>query len=195
MNFLARRRLGFKVLILTAVAAAWVFARSDGAPEGFTAGFGEPDCTQCHSDNPLDSGRDMGGMFDIVGVPDQYTPGETYTITVNISHPGQSRWGFELAARFMADTSQAGTIVPDDLDTTQIVGSGIQYLTHTNNGTYPGFSDMPPAPWSFQWTAPQDGTVVFHATGNAADNDSTPFGDYIYSAAKTTSPATTAVNE
>ena len=181
MNFFSQRKLMAKVFIFMLVAAAVVvMANQDGPPNGYTGSMGQLDCSICHSDFAVGSGLDLGGMFEIMGVPDQYTPGQTYQITVTIGQPGQTRWGFELAARFEGTEDQAGTIVQTDLDNTQLsTFRNVQYIKHTNQGTYEMTADGPVS-WSFNWIAPDTGTVVFGAAGNAANDDNTPSGDYIY---------------
>jgi hypothetical protein len=44
------------------------------------------------------------------------------------------------------------------------------------------------AKWTFEWTAPDDGAAIFHLTGNAANGDDSPLGDFIYAASKRTTP-------
>ena len=68
------------------------------------------------------------------------------------------------------------------------------YAQHTEAGTVltrPGT-----ASWTVEWrapatTAPGGGAtaVVFHAAANAANDDASEFGDFIYTASATTRPA------
>ena len=184
-----------KSVTLFAATVAVVYAFSSGPPPGKTGGFGESTCMDCHQFGP-----DPSGSFTIAGVPDPYTPGQDYPITVTLGQPGQQRWGFELAARFQADGSQAGIITVTDPANTQIktIVDGcdptmdptcVQYVEHTTAGTYEGTMDGPVS-WTFTWTAPSDpslGTVEFDAAGNAANGDHTPLGDYIYTTSVTSS--------
>lgn len=189
MHLFAKRTLILKVVILVALAAVAVFALSEGPPPGFTGSptFGEPNCTICHSSFSLDAGVDQGGALEILGVPDQYTPGETYTITVQLSQPEQKRWGFELAVRDADTAGQAGMITLIDPINTQLLDfDGIQYVYQTGDGTYNGTPGG--VAWPFNWTAPDSGTVVFSAAGNAADGDMSAQGDYIYVIEQATIP-------
>ncbi|HEX9611604.1 MAG TPA: choice-of-anchor V domain-containing protein, partial [Gemmatimonadales bacterium] len=34
--------------------------------------------------------------------------------------------------------------------------------------------------WTFRWTAPDAGAVAFHVAANAANDDDSPLGDFIY---------------
>ena len=187
-----------KGVTLLAATVAVVYAFSSGPPPGRTGGFGDTTCQDCHQ-----FGADPSGSLTINGVPDPYTPGQDYPITVTLGMPGQQRWGFQLAARFQGDGSQtagsqAGLITVTDPDNTQIktVVNGcdptmdptcVQFIEHTSTGTYLGTMDGPVS-WTFTWTAPSDptsGTVEFDAAGNAANGDGTPLGDYIYTTSAT----------
>ena len=100
------------ITLLTSMVVV-MYAFSSGPPPGRTGGFGEHTCQDCHEFGPSDTGN-----FAILGVPDPYTAGQDYPITVMLSQPSQMRWGFQLAARFQADGSQAGNITVTDPDNT-----------------------------------------------------------------------------
>lgn len=164
-------------------SAALLLSFSHGPLPKLTGGFGEGTCTICHMSYPLNAGRLSGGVFEIVGVPNAYVAGQTYPLTVRIGQPGQSRWGFELAARFADSAKQAGRLAPAD-DFTQVIESdGIQYIEHTVAGTRAGAVDGP-VEFHFTWTAPDPsgGMILFNAAGNAANSSNDPTGDYIYTA-------------
>ncbi|MBI1745901.1 MAG: hypothetical protein HYR55_04845 [Acidobacteria bacterium] len=170
-----------KSIVLLASFVGVLWAHPSAPRPALTGGFGEATCVQCHSSFPLDSGRDLGGDFSLTGVPDEYVPGETYEITAIINHPGQSRWGFELASREEGG-AQAGSIERIDTGVTGLTTSGgIQYLHHTNAGTFRGLADGPVS-WTFNWIAPDAdiGPVYFDAAGLAANNDGGTRGDYVY---------------
>jgi hypothetical protein len=188
MTLVSNHKLALKAALLMVLATVFVFANSAGPPAGYTSAFGEPNCTQCHDSYDVDSGD---GEFFIDGVPEAYTPGETYTITVSLGQIGQRRWGFQLVARNESDGSRAGTItVTDSLRTQILTQGGRQYIEHTMPGTYEGRVDGP-VTWQFDWTAPDPGddNVVFAAAGNAANGDGELTGDYIYTYSVTTVPA------
>ncbi|UCE18049.1 MAG: hypothetical protein JSV84_14470 [Gemmatimonadota bacterium] len=177
--------LGF-LLIMGFSAIFWAY--SSNPPNGRA---GDPPsrmtCTQCHDSFALNSGD---GMLSIDNVPDIYTPGETYTITVTLSDPGQSRWGFELTT-LDDDNAQAGTIVVTEDTNTQLSdnsGSNPDYIKQRSAGTFAGTNDGPVS-WTFDWTAPLTdvGEVTFYASGNAANNNESTSGDYVYTASATSS--------
>ncbi len=171
--------LPLMILSMTAV----LLSNSHGPLPSMTGGFGEGTCASCHRSHPLNEGRVRGGVFQIMGVPKTFVAGETYPLTIAIGQPGQSRWGFELAARFADSAKQAGRLVPAD-ETTQLKESdGILYIEHTAAGTRAGTADGT-VEFHFNWIAPDPsgGMVFFNAAGNAADGSNDPTGDYIYTA-------------
>ena len=150
-------------------------------PLSRTGGFGEPTCAECHLDLELNA---PGGALLIEGVPDSFTPGEAYVITVVVEGEGMGRAGFQAAARFQ-DGERAGTpagqLTPLDGRTIVRAEAGVDYVHHTAEGSELGPGDM--ASWSFEWVAPPDpAPVVFHVTGNSANGDNSPLGDLIYTA-------------
>ena len=135
-------------------------------------------CTQCHNSFPVNSGD---GTFAVLGIPDAYEPGESYTLSVTLEDIQQQRWGFQLAIQ-LADNSQAGQmLLPDSINTQSfftLPGIGVM---HTNVGTYAGTFHVSPG-WTVEWVAPEagSGTVGFYASGNAANYGTGTDGDYIY---------------
>jgi hypothetical protein len=163
---------------LTLVTGMTVWSFSGGPPDGATGAPGEVLCTDCHTSFPANSGD---GQLTLLGLPDAFDPGQTYTLTVSLADPGQQRWGFELAVKDDND-QEAGTItVTDAVNTQASVTGGITYLKHTSTGTQNGTPDGP-VTWSFDWTAPSKGrqVAIFYAAGNAANGNGNNQGDYIY---------------
>jgi hypothetical protein len=164
------------------VSAPMLLAYVEGPLPGRTGGFGEPTCRACHFDNRLD---DPPGTLRLSGVPRSYTPNTAYTITITLARPDLRRGGFELSSRFASGPKagrQAGTLRPLDRRV-QLVSStdgALQYAQHSQPGTVtttPGRIQ-----WSVGWIAPAraEGPVVFHAAGNATNDDASALGDYIY---------------
>ena len=157
-----------------------------------TGGFGEPTCHACHFAEPLNA---PGGSLALEGVPPAYTPGATYRLTVRLRKPDMRRGGFQLAGRF-ADGSaagqQAGTLRPVDAERVAITPAGstaVQYAHHTLDGTALAHPDA--AEWTLEWTPPDTarGPVVFHAAANAANDDASAFGDFVYTQQAQSRPA------
>ncbi|MCA9757213.1 MAG: hypothetical protein KDA27_15515 [Candidatus Eisenbacteria bacterium] len=133
----------------------------------------------CHNSFDLNSGD---GSLTINGLPAGYEPGTVYTLEVMIADPGQSRWGFE-ATVIDAAGDQAGDLAPVDPSLVQVSqgsGNARDYIKHRSAGTFPGQADG--ASWQVEWTAPMagSGTASFYLAGNAANNNGSNAGDYIY---------------
>jgi hypothetical protein len=168
-------------LVLLVPLALLAFA--DGPDPAKTGGFGEPTCLECHDDNGL---NDASGRMSLSGIPEMYTPGKDYNITVTLARPGLARAGFQLTARFDQGSSAgkgAGALRTSD-NRTQLLEGGDQrvtYIEHTLTG-----SKVDPAgtaEWKFGWTAPTTGgSVLFHASANASNDDRSALGDFIYTA-------------
>lgn len=157
-----------------------LLAYHGGPPDGYAS---DPpvlrNCTSCHSSFTVNSGN---GGLNVTGLPAQYTPGETYHLNVILVDPGQRRWGFELTVIQPGSGEEAGTLILDDVVTTQISeGPGVErdYLKQTADGTFPTATS---ASWPFYWVAPLSGTgpAKFYLAGNAANNNSNAAGDFIY---------------
>lgn len=151
------------------------FLERSGAP-------GEQTCVACHRTYPINSGA---GRVEILDLPAQYQPGQTYPVRVRVSDPLASEWGFQITA--VADDGSAAGFFQTESQDVQALGPsqryGRFYAEHTIFGVYPGQRQS--AEWRFLWKAPYEdlGPVTFYATGNAANGDHTDFYDYIYSTA------------
>ena len=171
------------VLLLVASSGS-VFAFSFGPPDELTEAPNEANCTQCHAGNELNASD--GSL--VLTVPETYLPNEMYTIVVNLSRAGQSRWGFEMTA-LDANGARAGSFEADDAANTQLSeANSKQYIKHTAAGTAQGTNDA--HSWEFQWTAPDAdiGPITFYAAGNAANGDLGLTGDNIYTTQAESTP-------
>jgi hypothetical protein len=56
--------------------------------------------------------------------------------------------------------------------------AGIHYAGHTEPGSR--LATPGAAAWPVVWTAPGSGPVTFSASANAADDDRSPMGDWVY---------------
>jgi hypothetical protein len=163
-------------------------ASSFGAIAARTGGFGEMTCHQCHWDNEL---NESPGLIRLTGIPKTYTPRQQYLITVALSRPGLARGGFQVAAREDVTRTNvsrnAGSLRAIDGLTELIRDDATQvtYLQHTKVGTEARTSGE--AEWTFAWTAPDSGPVVFHVAANAANGDDSALGDFIYTTEARTS--------
>jgi hypothetical protein len=176
-------------VLLTAAATAARAPYPDGAPPGFSGGFGEDSCTACHFDYDLNQ---PPGSVALSGIPAAYTPGTSYAITIALGRPGTARAGFQLTARF-EDGTQAGALAApvgaeDRIAVTPEASTGVLYAHQRDAGSRP--SGESAARWTVRWTAPATGTaaVLFHVAANAADGDGSASGDYVYTTAAASLP-------
>jgi len=171
-------KLLFVVMMLTftvSVAQAYEFGPPDNRAGNPPA---HANCTQCHNQFPVNSGL---GHLALTGIPTGgYVAGLTYNLHVTLSDPQAHRWGFELTA--MRAGIAAGTFTITAPTLTQLSdnpGTAADFVKHMTAGTFPG--TLGPTTWNFNWTAPIGPTpVTFYFAGNAANNDTTNQGDYIY---------------
>jgi hypothetical protein len=155
--------------------SAQVTAYAEGAPPGFSGGFGEQSCHACHFHNDVNSGPERVA---IGGVPDPFVAGEPYPLTVTLS-------------RFKDDGTQAGTLAPAPGEGERVMvesRGGIEYANQRKAGT--ALAAAHTARWSLVWTAPDTRRpVVFHVAANAGDGDGTAEGDFVETATVETMPA------
>ena len=173
-------------VLLIIVSSGTVFAFSSGPPDEKTGAPNENTCAQagCHAGNDLNI---SGGSL-MLTIPDTYAPSEVYTIVVNLSRAGQSRWGFEMTA-LDADGARAGIFAADTAGNTQLSeANSKQYIKHTSAGTAQGTNDA--HSWEIQWTAPDAdvGPITFYAAGNASNGNFNPIDDYIYTTQSESTP-------
>jgi hypothetical protein len=159
------------------------YAFSNGPQDGKTGAPGENNCTQCHSSFPLDSGA--GGWWEWnFGELLEYDAGETYNLTFEIFDPQAMRWGFEITF-IDAAGDQAGILSSVDGNTqvsSSVQGGHLrQYGKQTSAGTASGTADG--TTWDMTWVAPASGAgaVTLYGMANAANNNGSSSGDYIYS--------------
>jgi hypothetical protein len=180
--------LTFAATLLVAVGPASVpaAAYADGAPPGFTGGFGEQACDACHFEAALNT---RPGQLTLAGIPDRYVAGQSYPITITISRPGMAMGGFQLSVRMESGGLQAGVLaVPSGEEKRIRVEKGsVLYVNQRLEGT--ALAEPGTAKWTVLWTAPNGpGVIVFHAAANAADKDEAARGDYIFTAMASSRP-------
>lgn len=158
-----------------------LLAYTDGATPGRTGGFGGPTCHACHTGSELNA---PGAGLTISGIPERYTPGETYRITVELKRANLSRGGFSLASRFASgalartqaghwQSSDPGVVFYPDVQTK------VQYAQHSAAGSRATITGT--LEWQLDWKAPAEGEPVqFNVAANASNNDASPLGDVVY---------------
>src|SRR5215208_6042962 len=125
----------FGVLMLL-IAPFGLGASSSDVVPARTGGFGEMTCQQCHWENPL---NEASGRLTLEGIPETYTPGEQYLITLTLARPGLGRAGFQLSAREeginMGAGSNACTLATTDKMTHLVNEKLVTYIQHTRAGS------------------------------------------------------------
>lgn len=185
--------------LLLFLGAAWpaLLPGFSTGPPIFRAGIpadGGLTCVVCHK-TFVTADSDPRGRITITAAP--YVPGVKQTISINIIHPDQKRWGFQMSARLASDPSkQAGTFTAGQFTRVRCAPAGAdapcngatEFVEHgsaqvTDVGA--GFT------YTVDWTPPANATedVIFYAAGNAANGDGTLNGDRIYTTNAVVSPA------
>ncbi|HRY98942.1 MAG TPA: T9SS type A sorting domain-containing protein [Bacteroidales bacterium] len=166
-------------LVAASLAAFTLFtaelSSSSGSPGGKTGspGDGGATCSQCHGGTPSPQTGWITSNIPASG----YVPGQTYTITATGTHPGVSRFGFEVTAEKSGGTKTGGFTITDVAQTR--MANSNNSVTHTSSGFSPSGSSKS---WSFDWTAPASGSgaVTFYGAFNAANGNGATSGDVIY---------------
>jgi hypothetical protein len=140
---------------------------SSNPPAARTGAPGEANCTACHSGTAM-SGE--GVVFFTVGGGPNYTPGDTYPIS--IATVGGSKNGFELTILDGSD-NQAGTFTAGD-NSSVVSEGGRQYIRHSASD---GLGS-----WTFDWTAPATnvGELTAYYVMNKSNNNDAGSGDEIF---------------
>ncbi|MDW7710031.1 MAG: choice-of-anchor V domain-containing protein [Deferrisomatales bacterium] len=165
------------LLLSGGFAAAYV----DGPPPGYSGGFGEPTCHVCHFDQVLD---DSAGRLEVQGFPEAFEPGARYEVGVTVARPGTARAGFQLTVRFSGGTragQQAGHLSGGEEGVGVVEdASGVQYARQGREGSPVAADGI--ARWIVRWEAPAEaeGEVSLHVAANAANDDASELGDFVY---------------
>lgn len=163
-------------------------SNGSGAPTGYTGSPHEFSGRTCGSGGGCHGGgaTNQAGWITSDIPACGYTPGQTYTITVFVTFPGRTKFGFSLSPQNTNTGATAGTMVAGT--GTQLQSSS-RYITHTSAGTAQTGTNS--RTWTFQWTAPATGIpVTFYAALNATNSSTSPSGDIIYTSTLSVTPNT-----
>jgi hypothetical protein len=156
------------------------YAFSSGAPGGNTNSPGDgANCTQCHTNAPLNNINIFTFVFSSNIPSGGYVPGQTYTISMGISNTSSSKIGFEATAERTSTSAKEGTMVITDAARTKTTNAGAA-VTHTAAGATVVSAGA--NAWQFDWTAPSAGTgqVTFYGIYNVTNSNLAPSGDELY---------------
>ncbi len=123
-------------------------------------------CGQCHSGN-----SNPGPGITISGLPTDYYPGASYTVTLSINNATLNN-GFQVVA-LDGTNANAGSFTAGFGSSAYTFG-GRNYLQHNSLSTT--------GSWTFTWTAPTSnlGDVTFYASGNASNGNGNTSGDNVF---------------
>ncbi len=185
-----------KLLVLILPFAALVILSSstisDNGKAGKTGSPNELTCIDCHASFSPNSG---GGSisFSSPGMPGfQYTPGQTYNMSVTVSKASVFLFGVGIEA-LTSSNNNGGTLNITDAASTQIKFATVSAVSrrnvvHTLGGGVGSGSKV----FNFSWTAPAAGTgnVTIYFAGVAADGSTDEDGDYVYNSSQVLTEST-----
>ena len=160
---------GAMALCVFTFLCAFNLKKHSGGQVGTTGSPGEGTCSGCHGGGPA------GTTVSITAVPDftanVFDPTTIYTITIKVSHPSLTKFGFNCEILSPANVS-AGTMANGSPGIFFFNFGGKNNATH--NGTQTGIGSFS---WSFEWTPPLVGNATIYAAGNAVNLDGGTNGD------------------
>ena len=158
--------VGFLISILVAISA---FPTGDGVPSGIT----DPTTSSVEANGCYCHNEDVTTSVNIeLTLPENFTAGGTYTLTLNISGgPNDDVKGENYGGFFIKATH--GVLEPLENDTSVQKPFGETHLTHSTEG-----NDY--REWNFSWTAPEkdDVIVTFTTYGNTVNGADGNANDY-----------------
>lgn len=175
-----------------------VHGNGSGAPAGYTGSTFENNGRTCGTGGGCHGGGStLQNSWITSDIPAcGYTPGQTYSISVFVTSPGRTKFGFSLSPQFNSGANAgatAGTLIATN--GTQLQSSG-RYITHTSAGNQQNGTNS--RTWTFSWTAPSSGSVTFFAAMNATNSMSNSSGDLIFNGSlivnQNTTPTLTIAN-
>ena len=162
---------------------------SDNGIAGKVGSPGENRCTECHSTFAINSGA--GSIQLRTGMTNnEYVPGQVYTFVFKVAYPGRSLFGMGLEALTSANTNAGTFTMTTNKTTTKNATIGTtsrRSVVHTFNGGASADSML----FTFNWTAPDSGTVTFYYCGVASNSSASTAGDYVYSGSMVVNPVST----
>lgn len=163
---------GLLVSVLTLSSVSAVF-NGTGIPEDDSVVGSDQPCfaSGCHASTG--GTFNTNGAVTLTGLPDQFTPGETYDLQLSVEGGPGEAIGVQVAA-VHDDNSQAGTLSAVTQGLATVTYSGVTALTHQ--------SPLNSRLVDFQWTAPAQaaGPVTFRFAMNSANGNGSNTGDSIY---------------
>jgi hypothetical protein len=157
-------------ILLLAISGSAFMVISNNGIANQTGSPGEATCSSCHG-----GGSSASSGVSITAVPsfsnNEYEPGTTYTITIDVIAAGFNKFGFGCEILKMNNTN-AGLM--------QAAGTGVKFINTTRknavHSTPKTGSGM--GSFTFQWVAPQLDTLTMYVAGNAVNGNGSTSGDF-----------------
>ena len=159
------RITAFLALLIT--ISSPLSGNSGGPPTGYA--YNAPNynsCTICHS-GTVNSGN---GSVEFIDLPNEFNPGETYSIGITVTGSNSRGYGFQATA-MIGDQFAGNFSLNSDSENLELNGGFIQHSSRTDSGI-----------WYFNWNAPEEATetVTFSASGLGTGGSSGYSGDRVY---------------
>ena len=140
---------------------------SSGPPTGYA--YNAPNynnCTVCHS-GTANSGN---GSVEFIDLPNEFNPGETYSIGIIVTGSNSRGYGFQATA-MLGDQFAGNFSLNSNSENLELNGGFIQHSSRTDSGI-----------WYFNWDAPEEATeaITFSASGLGTGGSSGYSGDRVY---------------
>ncbi len=153
---------------------SYVFTKSNGSIVSKTGAPGEGACNQCHNSSGGGSGQ---LTLSIDGDPSNFTPGESYMITVEASDPDAAQYGFQM-------TALSGAAPNDDaispISGGFVSGSGMEVKNNIEREYINHTSPNSDGSWTFEWIAPDEEEAITFYAASIAGNGLGDNGDKLY---------------
>ena len=159
------RITAFLALLIT--VSSPLSGNSGGPPTGYA--YNAPNynnCTICHS-GTVNSGN---GSVEFIDLPNEFNPGETYSIGITVTGSNSRGYGFQATA-MIGDQFAGNFSLNSDSENLELNGGFIQHSSRTDSGI-----------WYFNWDAPEEATeaITFSASGLGTGGSSGYSGDRVY---------------
>ena len=159
------RITAFLALLITISSS--LSGNSGGPPTGYA--YNAPSynsCTICHS-STVNSGN---GSVEFIDLPNEFNPGETYSIGITVTGSNSRGYGFQATA-MLGDQFAGNFSLNSDSENLELNGGFIQHSSRTDSGI-----------WYFNWDAPEEATeaITFSASGLGTGGSSGYSGDRVY---------------
>jgi hypothetical protein len=178
----------FSVVACVLVMASYTAYKTSGSHPGSTGAPGDLTCAQsgCHVTASVAQDSGLVNKLLFTSNDTTYTPGTTYTLTLQVAKSQISKFGFELVALKDSTNTNIGNFTLIESTRTQKInhmagGGDLRYsMTHKTAGT----STASPGAiqWRMKWTAPpaNAGTITFWYASNCTNNNGFNTGDQIF---------------